>query len=430
MTDPRTAEIQRLAGLLLVLLALGWLLGHVAAFLVLGLGGYLLWHLNNLFKLEHWLRQGANGYPPETRGIWDEIFNYVYRLQERYRRRKQKLTSYLTQFEESTSAMPDATVILDGQSRIAWFNRAAQRLLGLRPGQDRGQRIDNLLRQPVFIGYLAHGDYNEAVEMVSPADESLQLSLRIVPYGKEQRLLLARDVTRITHLERIRRDFVTNVSHELRTPLTVLSGYLETLAEGGLAEEAQARAIKVMELQASRMRHIVEDLLLLSRLENSKSQDDRQPVAVAVLLTSIAEDARLLSGENRHVVSLEAEPKLYLRGNENELYSAFSNLAFNAVKYTPAQGRITLRWYGDEDGAHFEVVDTGIGIPPQHIPRLTERFFRVDVGRSRDMGGTGLGLAIVKHVLGRHDAQLHIESEPDQGSLFRCNFPARRAVRK
>ncbi len=429
MTNPRTAEIKRLTGLIVLLFSIGFLLGHVAWVVLAGLSGYFFWHLKNLLRLEYWLSRGSSGDPPDARGIWGEVFNHIYRLQQRHRNRKQKLKTIVARFQESTSAMPDATVVLDAEARILWFNKAAQRLLGLRPVQDRGQRIDNLLRQPAFTAFLARGDYAEPVEIASPLDENLLLSVRIVPYGREQRLLLARDVTRLQQLERVRRDFVTNVSHELRTPLTVLSGYLESIEDIDTGDAQWRRALKVMEQQTSRMRHIVDDLLLLSRLETGKPQDNIDPVPVAALLATIREDARVLSGDAAHTIVLEADEGLYLKGNEKELYSAFSNLVFNAVKYTPEKGTITVRWHLHKDSACFEVQDNGIGIPKRHIPRLTERFYRVDVGRSRDQGGTGLGLAIVKHVLGRHNAELHVDSEPGKGSTFSCTFPAYRIIK-
>lgn len=424
MESPRANEIWRLVWIVVPLGAAGLLFGHPAAFLLMGLAAYLAWHLYHLLRLEDWLRTRANQYPPDASGIWGEIYHQLYRWQQRHRKRKRKLGAIVNRFQESTAAMPDATAVLDQDLHIEWFNKAAQHLLGLRPGQDRGQRIHNLIRHPRFTAYLASGEFGQAVEFPSPADEGIRLSVRIIPYGRDQRLLLARDVTRLYHLERVRRDFVTNVSHELKTPLTVIRGYLESLRE----EEGGAqwtRAVNAMEQQASRMQHIVEDLLLLSRLETADPQGE-EAVAVSVLLKTIEEDARILSGEKKHHIHLEADPELRLRGNEKELFSAFSNLVFNAVRYTPSGGHIDIRWFRRDGQACLEVKDDGIGIPKQHIPRLTERFYRVDIGRSSATGGTGLGLAIVKHVLSRHDAKLIIDSEVDKGSTFTCLFPASR----
>jgi two-component system phosphate regulon sensor histidine kinase PhoR len=281
-----------------------------------------------------------------------------------------------------------------------------------------------VVRNPLFTAYLQGGDYAEPVEIPSPADERIRLQGRVVIFGKKQKLIIGRDVTRIHQLEQMRRDFVANVSHELRTPLTVISGFLEPMlddARHGKLEEWQS-SLELMEDQTSRMQRIVEDLLLLSRLETDRTGISRDPVSVPSLLTGIREDALQLASDKQHRITVEANEQLWLHGSEQELRSAFSNLVFNAVRYTPAQGEIHIRWYEYQNGARLDVTDSGIGVAAQHIPRLTERFYRVDVGRSRESGGTGLGLAIVKHVLNRHQASLHIESQPGQGSTFSCIF--------
>ncbi len=269
------------------------------------------------------------------------------------------------------------------------------------------------------------------MQFPSPTDDAVMLSVRIVPYGENQRLVLARDISRLHRLEQMRRDFVANASHELRTPLTVLGGYLETLADSDDAALRQWQpAIEQMRHQANRMRRLVDDLLLLSRLETDEAPAEPEAVAVPAMLASIREDAELLAGERAHAIELEAEPGLQLRGDYHELRSAFANLVLNAVQHTPAEGRIAIRWYADAGGAHLAVSDTGPGIPPQHLPRLTERFYRVDVGRSRAAGGTGLGLAIVKHVLHRHGGALAIDSRLGRGSTFQCDFPSELIVRQ
>ncbi|MGD8643965.1 MAG: phosphate regulon sensor histidine kinase PhoR, partial [Chromatiales bacterium] len=293
-------------------------------------------------------------------------------------------------------------------------------------------RISNLIRDPGFVNYLREGDFSGALEVWSPVDPDMRLSLRMVPFGNKQSLLIARDVTHVVRLEQMRRDFVGNVSHELRTPLTVITGYLEALTDGEHVdpEDSQASLLQ-MKIQAERMRRIVQDLLMLTRLETG-DQGPRQDSAVAIpaIASAIEEDARILSGEQGHRITLEAEAGLWLSGNPEELHSALSNLVSNAVRYTPPGGEIVIRWFADEQGAHFQVQDDGIGIEARHIPRLTERFYRVNTDRSRASGGTGLGLAIVKHVLQRHDARLRVESEPGVGSLFSCDFPSTRIVRK
>lgn len=433
MTRPNTwpQELWRAAGLLFIAVLTGLMIGEVAWTLLAGMAVYLGWHLYQLARLERWLRTKHTPTPPEGVGIWGEVFHHLYRQQLRHKRRKRKLRGLLKRFEEATAAMPDGAVVLGPNDQIEYMNEAACRLLGLQAHQDLGQRVANLVRHPSFMAYLAKGDYREGVQFPSPANERIVLSVRIVPYGKDQRLLIARDVTRLHRLELMRRDFVANVSHELRTPLTVVGGFVETLADGDdPCAQQWGRSLELMKQQTSRMQRIVEDLLLLSRLETDTRGASRDPVSVPAMLAAIREDAEALSGERKHTITLEADAALWLKGSDGELRSAFSNLVFNAVKYTPEGGKINVRWYADEKGAHLEVIDTGVGIAPHHIPRLTERFYRVDVGRSRASGGTGLGLAIVKHVLNRHDGKLRIESEVEKGSKFICDFPLNMVVRR
>ncbi|MCW8917425.1 MAG: phosphate regulon sensor histidine kinase PhoR [Gammaproteobacteria bacterium] len=424
MFNPWSAEFRRLFFLLLLALIAGLLFGEVALLLFLVLAGYLGWHLRNLHRLYTWFNEGRRFHPPEAAGIWGDVFNLIDRYQLRNRKRKKRLTALIKRFQEATAAMPDATMILDADGGIEWFNGAAQSLLGLQAGRDVGQRIVNLIRNPEFRAFLALGSPGEPLRMASPVNEHIILSFRVVPYGKEQRLLIARDVSQQQRLEQMRRDFVANVSHELRTPLTVVNGFLETLSdEGEITPEQLHRSLQLMSQQARRMSQIVEDLLLLSRLETDSNRPPRERVAVAAMLQVAAAGLNPLAQERGLQLQFECDERLWLYGAEKELYSAFSNLITNALRYTPQGGRVTVRWHGDSQGAHFEVEDTGVGIAPHHIPRLTERFYRVDVGRSRDVGGTGLGLAIVKHVLNRHHANLRIRSTLNRGSTFSCHFP-------
>jgi two-component system phosphate regulon sensor histidine kinase PhoR len=314
-------------------------------------------------------------------------------------------------------------VVLGPRYEIEWFNKAAIQLLGLQSPRDRGQPITNLIRYPSLHNYLSQANFEDtSIKFISPSNPSMMLSVSVIPYAETQHLLLARDITHLHRLEQIRSDFIANVSHELRTPLTVISGFMETLQDAQMGPEFE-RPLLLMAQQTARMRNIVEDLLLLSRLESETATPGGEPVEVEEMLRSIYEEAKILSGEQRHQITLTVEEDLIIYGHSEELRSAFSNLVFNAVRYTPAGGEISIRWYSDEEGIHFAVSDTGEGIAPEHLPRLTERFYRVDVGRSRHHGGTGLGLAIVKHVLNRHQGLLHIESKIGQGSLFRCDFP-------
>ncbi|ANJ68370.1 phosphate regulon sensor histidine kinase PhoR [Halothiobacillus diazotrophicus] len=351
------------------------------------------------------------------------------RIRTAWRRRQRKLVELLKRYHHSAMSVPDAMVVLTPTREIEWLNDAACELLSLSRG-DTGFRIDNLIRSPSFVHWL--NEQGTSLEFQSPGDENRAISLRMEPYGEDRNLLIGRDVTALYRLQGVRQDFVANVSHELRTPLTVLAGYLETLLDS--EEDASSemhRILTNMHQQSERMRRIVEDLLLLSRLETTHPDEEYfESIDMAGLLGIIAHDAQLLSGPEQHEIVLEVDPQLWLVGIIRELHSALSNLVFNAVKYTPGGGKVTIRWFANGKGQPvFEVQDTGIGIEPRHIPRLTERFYRIDVGRSRARGGTGLGLAIVKHVILRHDAQLDITSQPHLGSTFRVTFPALRAER-
>lgn len=422
-------EIWRFVALLIGAVFIGLFAGHVLLLLFLTVTAFLGWQLYNLFKLEQWFSLRRKQEPPESEGVWGEVFEYLLRQQRGNRKRKEKLVSLLTRFREAASALPDAVVILRGDDSIDWFNDAAKRLLGLHAPKDTGQQIVNLVRNPVFIEFLRAGDFAQRVEFSSPASEDIALNVMIVPYGKDQRLLIARDITHLQRLEQTRRDFVANVSHELRTPLTVVNGYVEVLADSnGPGLDPWRSQIQLMQTQTLRMQRIVEDLLMLSQLENQPGPAPERTVAIPALLENLRGEARVLSGENGHIITLEVDATLWLKGVESEIVSAFSNLITNAVRYTPAGGRITLRWFRDSHGAHLSVADSGVGVPPSDIPRLTERFYRVDAGRSRNTGGTGLGLAIVKHALSRHGATLRIESVLEKGSVFTCDFPLTRVL--
>lgn len=429
MIDVWRREIWKAIGLLVAALLLGAGIGHMALFLLGATVIYLATHLYNLHRLEHWLRIRRRYRPPDAGGVWGDVFHELYRLQQRNRRRKRRLAQFLDRFEQVFGALPDATVVLGPDHTIQWANGAAARLLNLRWPQDSGRRIQNLVRIPLFLEYMERGEYTEPLEIPSPADGDVRLSLRLIPYGRNQLLLVARDMTRIHCLEQVRRDFVANVSHELRTPLTVMRGYLETIeGAGDEMPESWREPVAVMGQQVTRMQRIVEDLLLLARLEAEPVNVGVRVVKVAPMLAQLREEARVLSGTHAHRIELEADGELCLRGEEHVLRGAFANVLFNAVQYTPEGGTIRMRWYADAEGAHFEVEDNGIGVPPTHIPRLTERFYRVDKGRSRATGGTGLGLAIVKHALHRHDGRLRVRSEVGVGSTFSCDFPAARVV--
>ncbi len=422
-SNPWPRALAQFAAVMALALVVGLAIGQVWAALFFGLLGVLVVQARNLVRLERWLRTGRRIQPPRSLGLWGEIFENLFHLQRRHRRRRQRLADLLRQFRQSANAMPDATVVLRGRGEMLWWNPLAERYLGIRWPQDERRHIANLWRNPEFSRFLRDDDWGKAITVPSPSQTGQMLEVRIVPYGEEEKLLLARDVTRLRRLETMRRDFVANLSHELRTPLTVIQGMAETLVDYGAAEAGELeRPLRLVLEQTRRMNRLVEDLLLLSRLETGEVYRQARPVRVEGLLAGLAEEARSL-GEGRHEVSVEGDPQLLVKGDEQELRSAFGNLVSNAVKYTPGSGSVHIRWFRDERGACLAVSDTGIGVPAHHIPRLTERFYRVDSGRSSEVGGTGLGLAIVKHVLQRHGARLEVTSQPEVGSTFTCVFP-------
>jgi two-component system, OmpR family, phosphate regulon sensor histidine kinase PhoR len=417
----------RLIGAAVVGLLAGWPFGRPAIGAAIVLALYFGWHLVSLFRVDWWLRHRGLAEPPDLSGAWGDAISQMVRLHRRKRFHKQRFVQLFRQIQRSTAALPDGVVVLNSEREIVWFNRMAAELLSLRRPDDLGLRIDNLVRQPELARYLDAGSFTNPVIIRQGTAEIAYLSLLIVPYGEGQMLLLVRDVSRQMRLEAMRKDFVANASHELRSPLTVISGYLETLSQDPALDRDLAAPIAEMRRQAERMNTIVRDLLELSRLETTENEVQGEPIDVPALLATLRKDV-LARPERPREVRVEAD-EAALIGNSSDIHSAFFNLVDNAAKYTPADGRIAMRWWTDEQGGHFEVTDTGIGIQPEHIPRLTERFYRVDPGRSRSTGGSGLGLAIVKHVLQRHGATLEVSSTPGRGSRFVCHFPARRVRR-
>jgi two-component system, OmpR family, phosphate regulon sensor histidine kinase PhoR len=419
----------RLAAAVAAGLLIGWAFGHLFAGVAFCVGAYFAWHLICLFRVDWWLRHRSFSDPPDLGGAWGEAINYIVRLHRRKRFHKQRFIQLFRQIQRSTAALPDGVVILNAEHEIVWFNRMAALLLNLRRPADLGLRIDNLVRQPEFARYLSGGQYANPVVIRVGTGEPQFLSLQFVPYGEGQLLLLVRDVSRQMQLEGMRKDFVANASHELRSPLTVISGYLETLSQDPILDRELQGPLAEMRRQADRMTQIIRDLLELSRLEAMDGEVQGEPIDVAALLATLRKDVLARPERPREIrVTLDSDASLI--GNESEIHSAFFNLVDNAAKYTPAEGSIEMRWWVDVDGGHFSVTDTGIGIQPEHIPRLTERFYRVDPARSRSTGGSGLGLAIVKHVLQRHGAVLEVESAPGKGSLFACHFPVHRIGRR
>jgi two-component system phosphate regulon sensor histidine kinase PhoR len=415
----------RIALALAVGLAIGLVVGAPWAAVAAVLAICLALQLTHLLRLLRWLQADQSELAPDLPGPWGHLLSMIVRLYRRKQFHKQRLLRLLRELRRSTAAMPDGVVVLNPQAEILWFNRTAARLLGFRGKTDFGLRIENLVRQPEFVRYLRAGQFATPVIVRASSGAEQYLSLQIVPYGAGQLLTLVRDVTREARLEAMRKDFVANASHELRSPLTVISGYLETLTQEDEFHGALAGPLQEMRRQAQRMTSIVQDLIELSRLEASDSDAARQPIDVASLMAQLRQDV-LARPQHPAQVQARADSSAMLLGEEIQIHSAFANLVDNAAKYTPPDGSVQIRWWADDKGGHFSVTDTGIGIAPEHIPRLTERFYRVDAGRSRATGGSGLGLAIVKHVLQRHGGQLSIESQEGRGSRFTCDFPRER----
>jgi len=411
-------------GLLAAAAFAAWALGAYAgarwgwtAFAMLLLVSLLL-HVRQLLMLGRWLERGES-VDGRLSGVWDELHAVLHRSRRQSAQREAELADQVGRWRAAARALPDGVVILDGE-RIAWCNDTACMHFGIDPAQDAGRPVTQLVRMPEFSAYLEAGDYAKPISLRQPDQPERTLSVQVVAYGEGQSLVLSRDVTRFEKLETMRREFVANVSHELRTPLTVVSGFLETLGDEE-DPEARRRYLGLMGEQSNRMLRLVEDLLTLSSLESSPPPPMEDAIDMRALLDRLGAEARALSG-GRHRIEVEAGADASLLGSEKELSSAFGNLVSNAVRYTPAGGAVRLYWQPTEEGAAFAVEDTGIGIEPEHIPRLTERFYRVDRGRSRETGGTGLGLAIAKHALSRHGAQLEVSSQPGKGTRFSARF--------
>jgi len=424
-----TTIVGRLFWLLLFSLVAGLIVGQPAWALVVGLSIYLSHMLWQAYRLRHWLRTRPGEQPPEARGLWGLIFDDIYRLQRRDQRARSRLQAIIERIQTSTAALRDGVVMLDKDGHLEWWNHSAEQLLGLRAPDDSGQHVHNLLRDPRFVEYFDQANYREPLNIPSPLRLTTWLQYNITRYGNGERLILVRDITRLHNLEQMRKDFVANVSHELRTPLTVLVGYLETMIDNDDDSISRwRRPLNQMQQQAKRMQSLLNDLLMLSRLETSDAHAEEKPVSISLLLPDIRKDALALSGERRHEITLACHTQVRLKGLETELLSAISNLVYNAVKYTQDGGEIHIDWAQDKDGARLSVTDNGPGIPEEHLHRLTERFYRIDSSRNSTTGGTGLGLAIVKHVMMRHQGELQIESTPGKGSTFTCVFPAERLI--
>lgn len=427
--SPWSIEGWRILGVLGAAFLFGLAIGAPGWMISLGFLLLLILQWANLFRLGRWALDPEKNTPPEFTGPWGALLFTLIARSHRQDSRLAKVTSELESIRGFLFSIPDAVIELDGKNHILWINERAREFYGLHPEKDLGQRIDLLLTDRGFTRFLDGAATRPALEMPAPNAPEILLSVQITPVGEGRRLVVARDVTRVHRLETTRRDFVADASHELRTPLTVIAGYLEIMMrDQGGTQKDWAKQLNTMNQQVGRMNTLVGDLLTLSRLETSPEAETTKEVPLTQMLEGIVKESRDLSGDKAHLITLESDSSLRVLGNSKELYSAISNLVFNAVNYTPPGKAVRVRWFRDHGGGCLEIEDEGIGIEAAHIPRLTKRFYRVDTSRSRASGGTGLGLAIVKHVLNLHNAQLSIQSALGRGSTFRCTFPPHRVL--
>ena len=426
-------EVSQLLGLLLIFTTIGYLGGQPYPGLGFAVVAYVGKHAFYLVRLARLIQGGSHLTPPYPPDIWGLIYKELARHRMRSQKRKRTLNRFASRFRKVASSIPDGLLMLDKTGHLDWANPAANRLLNISWPRDEGIPLGRLLQVQGLEEYLHVPDSHNPLEFPSPVNKAVILSLRITPFGskKTQRLAVARNITELYNLNQTRRDFVSNVSHELRTPLTVITGFLENLGDHEMLD-FQRRPFTLMQQQAERMNILINDLLTLSRLEMDQTHHvPDKPVAVSELLQRLMDQARALAEQRGgYEIRLEAERELYLLGKESELHSAFSNLIFNAIIHTPPKTRIKVIWKREGEAGCFKVEDSGPGIAQEHIPRLTERFYRVDKARSRQSGGTGLGLAIVKHVIGRHGGELRIYSQPGEGSRFVCAFPQKMLIEK
>ncbi|MCD4561133.1 MULTISPECIES: phosphate regulon sensor histidine kinase PhoR [Lelliottia] len=406
---------------------LGAIFGYLPWFLLAAVTGLLVWHFWNLLRLSWWLWVDRSMTPPPGSGSWEPLLYGLHQMQMRNKKRRRELGSLIKRFRSGAESLPDAVILTTEEGTMFWCNGLAQQLLGLRWPDDNGQNILNLLRYPEFTLYLKKRDFTRPHNLV--LNNGRHLEFRVMPYSDQQWLMVARDVTQMHQLEGARRNFFANVSHELRTPLTVLQGYLEMMQEQTLEGAPREKALHTMREQTHRMEGLVKQLLTLSKIEAAPTLAMNETIDVPMMLRVVEREAQTLS-HKRHQFTFELDNNLKVLGSEDELRSAISNLVYNAVNHTPEGTQIIVRWQRVPTGAEFSVEDNGPGIGPEHIPRLTERFYRVDKARSRQTGGSGLGLAIVKHAVNHHDSRLDIQSTPGKGTRFSFVIPERLIAKK
>lgn len=424
--DP-SSEIRQIIIILAISLVIGLITGALAWTLVISLSGYIIWNLRQLFRLYDWLKKEKLSDPPSSHGLWGTTFDQIYQLQQGQLKYRARLKKVIKRFRDSTFALKDGFVMLDDQGNIDWWNPAAGKMLGLKAPFDSNQLITNLIRHPNFKGYFESENHEHALVIPSPMNTDIMLEYQITRFGKRDQLIVVRDVTELAQLEKVRTDFVANVSHELRTPLTVIDGYLETMSDNReMLNPAWHKPLDQMSEQTRRMSNLINDLLLLSRIEARDNNAKHMPTDIRGVLNTIRADLATTLSDREQNLDINLLSNKQLLGPKEQIYSLISNLVTNASKYSDKEGQITVSWLDTSAGTQLRVEDNGMGIPAMDIPRLTERFYRVDRGRAQAVKGTGLGLAIVKHILVNLDGTLDIESKIGVGSTFICNFPAHR----
>ena len=430
MQGNRLTELWLFLGIAAACGLAGLLTGRLPESLLAGVAVYAAWHVRRLARLPAVIRQERQAGADYSIGLWTDVRQALEAQTQDTQQQRQQLSLALDHLRSTVETLPDAVVILQTDNRIEWSNKAAETLIGI-CAKDARQPLDACVRDPLLNEYLQRGIFTRPLIMFAPADRSrtLSLTVRTTDDDAPVRVIVARDISQQYHLDKTKRDLVANISHELRTPLTVITGLLEQLEPEVADSDTGRRITSIMQNQAQRMRDLISDLLALARIESTTGKAKNEVIPIADMLASIIEEARTLSEQSGHVVLTEIQSGYGLRGNASELRTAFTNLVVNAIRHTPNRAEVRVRWVADMKGGHFSVRDSGAGIPARHIPRLTERFYRVDSSRSRDTGGTGLGLSIVKQVLDKHEAKLEITSETGQGSTFTCHFPSIRIVR-
>ncbi|WP_026843684.1 phosphate regulon sensor histidine kinase PhoR [Brumicola pallidula] len=419
-----TKSIFRLFIYLAFIVLIGIYLENVTLVLLIATVSLIIFNYLHLYQLTKWLWESRKMSPPSAPGVWEHVYEGIYYLQRRNRNKRRNLGELVKRFREGSEALPDAVVVVDKEAKIVWCNRHARIEMGLKWPDDSGRRIDNLIRHPKFIDYFHSGEYQYPIEIPAPTNPNKTFEYRIMAYGEDQLLLIVRDVSRVSQLEEMRKDFVANVSHELRTPLTVINGYLEVLTGDGDEQNPFVnKAMTEMGTQTKRMQALIEDLLILSRIEASAERIYENTIDMTAMLRQVETEAKTLNNEKQHTITFKVDNELRIFGVETEMRSACSNLIFNAIYYTPPGGNIKIIWKKRGNAACFAVIDNGDGIEDKHLRRLTERFYRVDKARSRKTGGSGLGLSIVKHVLNHHNSFLNIESKVGKGSEFSFILP-------